>query len=210
MSNDSGRTPGWHNVLRLVWMSGGVVAVSEAGPKVQINAGLNGPKILELCLGSYASLFKVLQEQGFPIIGTTFVIDPEELEGLRPPDFRAAGPTAGWLVWDVKQEWRQIAFAAGKSDKISLMDVASRIASGLTYSQMRVYDLAAAYSTQLRGCLYKEEAKEYQAFKDVNSLEVYKTIHALFWQMAVLRDTLAEFAAVFCLSRPSSPGLKSR
>jgi len=182
--------------------------VSEPGPRVHINVGVNGREILGVSLSAYSNLFIVLREQGFPIMGATFVIDPEELGGLRPPEFRAAGPAGGWLVWDVWQKWRQIAVGAGKSDKMSLMDVASRIASGLTYSQMRVRDLAAAYSTQLRGCLHNDEAKEYRAFKDINSYEVYKTIHALFWQLAVLRDTLAEFAAAFCFSRPQVTSLK--
>jgi len=30
---------------------------------------------------------------------------------------------------------------------------------------------------------------------------VYKDIHALFWEMAVLRDVLSEFIAAFCLGR---------
>ena len=83
-----------------------------------------------------------------------------------------------------------------------LLDVASRIASGLSYSQMRLHDLVKAYGAQLRGLLHREDPKEYQAFKDTNSIEVYKAIHALFWEMAVLSDTLAEFAAAFCFFRP--------
>ncbi len=40
-----------------------------------------------------------------------------------------------------------------------------------------------------------------QAFTDTFSPGVYKDIHALFWEMAVLRDVLAQFVAVFCLGR---------
>lgn len=188
-------------VFRLVWLTGGVVAINEPGPDVQVTAGVSGHGICGFRLGSYAALFGALRNEGFSIIGCTFVIAPEEQQGLRPPEFRAAGSEPGWLVWDVKQQWRQIAFAAGKADNMVLLDVASRIASNLTYSQMRVYDLAKAYSTQLRGRLYNREPKDYLAFRDVNSFQVYKAIHALFWEMAVLRNTLAEFVASFCLSR---------
>ncbi|HEX9121645.1 MAG TPA: hypothetical protein VF840_14000 [Terriglobales bacterium] len=198
----------WHNVIRLAWIAGGVVATSKPGPDVQVNAGSGGRTISTLRLSSYPSLFEALRKQGFLIIGVTFVVAPEELEGLRLPEFRAAGPRGGWLVWDVKQQWRQIAFAAGKTDSMLLMGVASRIASSLAYSQMRLYDLAAAYSAQLRSRLHVGEAKKYQAFKDTNSAEVYKAIHALFWELAVLRDALAEFSAAFCLSRPKVTSLK--
>ena len=84
-----------------------------------------------------------------------------------------------------------------------LVDLSSRIAFGLEYSQMRLYDLASAYSTQLRSRCAKDEPVEYQRFKDLLSPDVYKSIHALFWELAVLRDTLAEFAAMFCFRKPS-------
>lgn len=191
----------WPSALRLVWITGGIVATNAPGPDVHIHAGANGRNICSFRISSYPSLFKTLQERGFPIIGVTFVVVPEELEGFRPPEFRAAGQNEGWPVWDARQKWRQIGFASSRSGHMALMDLASRIASGLGYSQMRLYDLAAAYSTQLRGYLHKSEAKDYQAFKDANSSAVYKAIHALFWEMAVLRDNLAEFVATFCLSR---------
>lgn len=78
---------------------------------------------------------------------------------------------------------------------MTLMDVASRLASGLRHSEMRIGQLAAAYSQQLRRLSLKKKLSEYSRFKDVNSPPVYMAIHALFWELAVLRDTLAEFAA---------------
>jgi hypothetical protein len=82
-----------------------------------------------------------------------------------------------------------------------LMDVSSRVATGLEYSEMRLYDLAMSYSGQLHSRLGKDEPKAYQAFTDTYSPSVYKDIHSLFWELAVLRDVLAEFIAVFCLKR---------
>ena len=192
---------GWLTVLRLVWIAGGVVAVNEPGPDVQITAGMAGRSLSRLSINTYGDLFAALMARGFPTLGAIFVVSPDKLQGLQRPDFRAISPTKQWLVWDVQQRWRQIAFAAGKSNHMPLMDVASSIASGLRYSQMRLHDLATAYGVQLRGRLHESEAKDYQAFKDTNSFEVYKAIHAFFWEMAVLSDTLAEFAAAFCFSR---------
>ncbi len=191
----------WHNVLRIVWISGGIVALNEPGPDIHINLGMAGRSFTTLRINIFTELFKTLQEKGFPILGATFVTSPEEIQGLRPLDFRAMSSTKGWLLWDVTQQWRQIVFAAGDDSFMPLMDVASRIASCLRYSEMRLHDLALAYSVQLRGHLNNSDPKNYQRFKDINSFGVYKAIHALFWQIAVLRDTLAEFAAVFCFSR---------
>jgi len=197
------------DVFRLVWLTGGVVAVNEPGPDVKLTAGANGPPICGFRLGDPATLLAALRNEGFSIIGTTFVTCPEERQGLRPPEFRAAGPEPGWLVLDTKNQWRQISFGAGNAANMPLLDIASRIASNLTYSQMRVGDLAKAYSRQLRGSVSAQKPKDYLAFKDMNSFEVYKAIHALFWEMAVLRDRLAEFAASFCLSRPKTTRMSS-
>lgn len=194
--------PEWHNAVRIVWSLGGVVAVNEPGPDVEIKAGLNGRSVHKLRLANYASLFEALRNNGFPVLGCTFIMDSEQLEGLRPAEFRTSHPTKSWLMFDTIQKWRQIAIAASKRGQMPLMDIASRIASGLRYCQMRLGDLVSAYSVQLRGRLHGREAKEYEAFKDANSFEVYKAIHALFWEMAVLRDVLGEFVAAICFSHP--------
>jgi hypothetical protein len=193
--------PEWPDVMRVAWIAGGLVATNEPGPKVYISAGRAGHVVYQFLSKAYASIFEALEQRGFPILGVTFVMDAEELQGLRPPDFRVMSRNRGWLAWDLAQKWHQIAFEAGKNGDMPLMDVASRITCGLRYSQMRLYDLARAYAIQLASHLHAREPSEYQAFKDANNFEVYKGIHALFWEMAVLRDALAEFAAVACFSR---------
>lgn len=194
-------SPQWYDLVRIVWISGGVVAVNNPGPTVQISAGLQGRLLGSLNIPSYPNLLPVIRQQGFQVVGATFIDGPEEAQGLRPPQFRAFSESKGWLISDQHQSWRQIAHASGKSDNMLLMDVASRIASGLAYCEMRLLDLAEAYSKQLRGRNHAAVPKEYQRFKDLNSSAVYKAIHALFWEMAVLRDSLAEFAATFCFKR---------
>ncbi len=198
----------WPIALRLVWLTGGLVAVNEPEkPDVHIKSNVRGRTFAEFRINSYSALFTELRSLGFLIIGTTFITDEEQLEGFRPPEFRAAGPVGGWPAWDARQQWRQIVFASGRKQQLRLMDVASRISAGLQYSEMRLYDLAVSYSGQLHGLLHTGEAKPYQAFKDTNSPAVYKNIHALFWEMAVLRDALSEFIAVFCLGRDDATTL---
>jgi hypothetical protein len=84
---------------------------------------------------------------------------------------------------------------------MTLVDLSSRVAFGLEYSQLRLHDLALNYALQLRACSARNEASVYQRFKDPWGREVYKAIHALFWELAVLRDTLAEFVAVICFRK---------
>ena len=98
--------------------------------------------------------------QGFPILGATFVEDPKALQGLRPPDFCAMSLNNKRLAArDARQRWREVAFAAGKSGHMPLMDLTSRIASVYRYSQMRLYYLATAYSLQLRNHLHEGRPK---------------------------------------------------
>jgi hypothetical protein len=191
----------WPNAGRVVWLTGGLAAYNNPGPDVEICAGTNGRTLHKFAIRKYGALFEILKGQGFSIIGATFVRHQEELEGLRPAQFRVAGHERGWPLWDVWEKWRQIAFAASRRNEMALMDISSRIASGLAYSQSRLYDLTATYSQQLGSCLHSGEPLEYRAFKDLNSREVYKCIHALFWELAVLRDNLGEFAALFCFSQ---------
>ena len=197
----------WPSALRLVWLTGGLVAVSEPQEReVRIMTYVNGRTIVAFRLKTYGALFGALRSLGFPIIGSTFVTDTAQIEGHRAQEFRANG-AGGWPVWNALQSWGQIASAAARKDEMRLMDVAARIATGLEYSELRLYDLAMSYSAQLHSHLKNEEPKTYQAFKDTMSPSVYKDIHALFWEMAVLRDSLAEFIAVFCLKRDDATTL---
>jgi len=200
--------PVWPDVLRVSWLTGGVVAINEPGPKIHLIAGLNGATIQTFEISSYSSLYESLQLQGFQIMGTTFVVDLHLPDEDRRHEFRTFFRNKGWLAWEVKHKWRRIAVAAGIAKNLPLMDVASRIASGITYTESRLSDLVNAYSLQLSALLRYEGPKQYEAFKHYTSLEVYKGIHALFWEMAVLRDTLAEFAARFCFSEPAIFSMK--
>jgi hypothetical protein len=185
----------WPHVCRIVWLNGGVVAINNPGPLVQIRTGSNGPIFYEFQLPNYAGLFNLLTQAGFSVMGATFIQDQDEIRGIRPPEFRAW--VSSWRISDLRQQWRQVAHAASQKNEMALMDVASRIASELMYGEMRLLNLSEAYSVQLGGRTQQEKLKEFERFKDLNSPPIYLAIHALFWELAVLRDNLAEFAAKF-------------
>ena len=189
----------WQKVVRVVWLTGGAVAVNELGRNVEIRLGVDGPAIYCFLIPSYGALFGELAVRGFETFGCTFIQDEMEVLGLRPPDFRAAGLFRGWHLWETHQSWRQIAFHAHKAQSEELADVASRVACGMQQTELRLLDLTSIYGTQLRGYLYGHAPEDYQCFSDSHSRMVYKCIHAFFWEMAVLRDTLAEFVATILL-----------
>lgn len=200
----------WPKVLRVVWLTGGLVAVNEPEVlDVQLKTGPIGRRLATLRIPSFSSLFHALNAFGFSVVGTTFVSDSKQLEGIQATEFRAYGNNSDWPVWNTWQKWRQVVSAANRKCESQLMDVASRISAGLEYSELRLNDLAMSYSEQLHGQVYKRPTKSYQRFRDTNGPAVYKDIHALFWEMAVLRDVLAQFIALFCLSRSDITTLSS-
>ena len=189
-------------VFRVAWSTGGVVAINEPGPDVRIQAGMGGPSVHEFRTTNHENLFADLWALGLPTVGASFAHSPDQFQGLRPPDFLAMSRDGKrWLSTEIRQRWREVAVAAGRANLMRLFDVASRVASGLTYSELRLSDLLNAYSVQLRSHLHNAKPKDYQAFKDLNSPAVYRAISALFWELAVLRDSLAEFASAFCFSQ---------
>ena len=198
----------WPAVLRLVSLTGGVVAGS--GPtetEVCIKSSVAGRTFATFTIKTYGELFSALQSLGFRIVGTTFATNPQQLEGLQALEFRAAGLRGGWPVWDATQQWKQIAFSSNRKGQARLMDVAARISAALRYSEMRLHDLGNSYGRQLHSRVQAGELKAYVRFKDTFSAAVYKDIHSMFWEMAVLRDVLAEFIAVFCLARSDATTL---
>jgi hypothetical protein len=198
----------WPAVLRLVWVTGGLVAVSQpAEAEVSIKSNVAGRTFAKLTIATYTEIFSALRSLGFRIVGTTFVTNAQELDGLQAPEFRAAGLNGGWPVWDATQRWKQIAVASSQKGQSRLIDVAARISAGLRYSELRLHDLTSSYGRQLQSRVQTQEPKPYVRFKDTFSSSVYKDIHSMFWEMAVLRDVLAEFIAVFCLGRRDATSL---
>jgi hypothetical protein len=198
----------WPAVLRLVWVTGGLVAVSQpAEAEVSIKSNVAGRTFAKLTIATYTEIFSLLRSLGFRIVGTTFVTNAQELDGLQAPEFRAAGLNGGWPVWDATQRWKQIAVASSQKGQSRLMDIAARISAALRFSELYLHDLANAYSTQLRSRVQTMEPKPDVRFKDTFSSSVYRDIHSMFWEMAVLRDVLAEFIAVFSLGRRDATSL---
>lgn len=188
----------WPAVGRIAWLKGGLVAINEPGKTVKIEAGIGGPILFSYQLNNFGSIFSTLVAQGFSVIGATYITDVEESQGIRVPEFRAYfAKQSKWRAFEIHQQWRQVAHAASQQDKMALMDIASRIATELSYCETRLQGLSEAYAIQL-GSKGRQGALNHEGgFQDSHSQRVYMAIHAMFWEIAVLRDYFAEFAAQF-------------
>jgi hypothetical protein len=72
----------WPAVLRLVWVTGGIVAVNEpAETEVSIKSSVAGRPFATLTINTYAEIFSALRSLGFRTVGTTFVTNAQQLEG---------------------------------------------------------------------------------------------------------------------------------
>lgn len=197
-------------VARLCHLRGGLSALNNPGIKTQLCAGVEGPVLAEFNLPSFSKLFAILASLGTPVIGCEFFLDQDEIQGLRPPSFRVFYPDRGWLAYDAWGKWREVAAAALKSDQMDVADCAARIAFELEAAEYRCRELCRAYSNQLRSLAIQRTLEEYKRFDDLNSGPVIHCIHAVFYELAVLRDYLAEFIARFALPAKTKDGAPIR
>ena len=128
----------WPAALRMVWLTGGLVAINEPESNVvSIQTSVNGRMIAQFNIPAYRAVFSGLTSRGFKIIGTTFVTGPDQLEGTRAAEFRVAALNGGWALWDAFQAWRNIVSAAAKVNDMKLLDISSGNSTGLQFSEMR-------------------------------------------------------------------------
>lgn len=188
-------------VSRLCYLGGGLCALNNAGSKIVISPGLGGPVLAEFDNPAFGQLFATLTKLGALVVGCEFYLDAEEVRGLRPAEFRVFMMGQGWLVHDTWDKWSQVASASMRADKMEVADGAARIAFEMQAVNHRLLELCRAYSNQLRSLVELRELEDYKRFEDLNTGPVIHCVHALFYELAVLRDYLAEFMArfVFCV-----------
>jgi hypothetical protein len=183
------------NVSRLCYLVGGLAALNNRGTKVELCVGPGGVVLAEFQTKEFATIFADLESFGTPVVGCQFYQHVDEVRGLSPPSFRVFTPKRGWIARDTGQKWSEIAVSAMKSDDMKLADCAGRIAFEMEAIEYRLLQLSIAYMLQLRRLVLGKELKEYVRFSDLNTNAVVHGVHALFYEIAVLRDYIAEFAA---------------
>jgi hypothetical protein len=188
------------------FLEGGLVALNNPGGSVQICTGQRSAVLTSFDIERFIDLYSQLWRRGHAVVGCEFYQTPDELRGIDPAQFRVFEPRIGWRCYDTGTSFRQIANAAMKLDQMALADCAARVAFELQAVEFRVLELCRAYSTQLRGCVSRGEISARRRFSDLNTRAVIHAIHALFYELAVLRDYIADFVAGHILRLESRKG----
>ncbi len=162
-------------------------------------------------IDTFPGLFVRVTQLGLLVIGCQFFQDADEVQALRPPVFRVYAPGHGWIAHDAWMLWRQVAATALRSDRMEIADGAARVAFELEAVEHRTLELCKAYATQLRALVVRNEIEPYKRFEDLNSGPVLHSVHALFCELAVLRDYLAEFISrhVFAIYKDKTQPVRS-
>lgn len=206
MSRESSIPP----VIRICHLAGGLSALNNPGPRVQLSAGIDSPILAEFEVALFPQLFGILSGGGVVVVGCEFITDIDQIHGLRPPDFRIFDTTSGWMTNSARQRWSQIASESLSVDRMELANCAARISFELDAVEHRCCELSHAYSNQLRSISIHGDLEEYKRFADLNSGPVMHGIHAMFYELAVLRDYLAEFIACHVLEIRTQKGAPIR
>lgn len=192
-------------VSRLARLQGGLVAVHNAGTRVAyVSTGLHAPVLAEVEVPAYPALVRMLELHGFRVLGIEFYERAEQLNGTQPPDWRSFCPGMGWLVHDATSDWTERSTCAYQKGDRRFGRLAAQIAFGLRTADERLRQAALAYSAQLRGRQMQQDLQQFTVFQDLNSLPVTLAIHAMFYDLGSVRDTLAQFLAryVFQIEGP--------
>jgi hypothetical protein len=180
-----------------VWFGGGQVALYSAS-KCQLDHthGLNELVFASLQSLQLDKLFSCLSTCGLPILGITAYQLRDEFTGRRVPLFMAWQDAEYW--WGAKQahdRWNMVSHGAEVASQTRLADLADRLACAVDECQTHLQNLCKAYAVQLGAQDAETWELPSRCFSDSHSQAVYPAIHSFFWQLAVLRDLLAEFAA---------------
>lgn len=171
------------------------MAVSGPGPDVEVLAGTDGPTLRKFEIKNYNTLFSTVANTVCSVLGCEFYETDDEVKGLYPAQFHVFQLNKGWTVFNVSQKWSEISHSAMRSNIMALGDCAARIRYEMKAIEHRTFELCVSYARQLRTRALKGEMQKSQRFSDLNSAVVVNAIHALFYELCVLRDYLAEFIA---------------
>lgn len=182
-----------------VWFAGGQVAFYRADTgQLDHTHGLSNPVFASLQPLQLDKLFSCLSSCGVPILGITSFQFSDELTGRRVPLFMAWQDAEYW--WGAKQAhnlWHMVSYGSRVVGEGRLADLADRIACAIDEGQTHLQSLCRAYATQLGAQDADTWALSSRSFSDSHSQAIYAAIHSFFWQLAVLRDLLAEFTAEY-------------
>jgi hypothetical protein len=187
----------WPCVFRTLHLPGGMRVVETAPGKAQFAPISTGS--IELNIKSYQDIANELKRAiGLPILGCECFRDDEEIEGLRPASWRPVLPKRAneWPTHVAELNWSGLSNVAQKRNDPRLYLIAGAITSQFRFASVRLLDLSESYFKNIDVILKsRTELSEGILVRGYFVDQLYSSIHAAFFEMATLRDYIAEYIA---------------
>lgn len=195
MDSESGTR--WPGVFRTAHMPGGLRAV-EIGPTVV----KFGPMIAgeaTLTTTDFASLGKDLRRlTGLLPLGVEYFRTDEEIDGKAQSDWRCILPRQQnkWPTHEAELNWSGLSNSARLRGDSRLYLIAGSITSQNRFAAMRLLDLSNLYRRNIE-CVIASgmDMAENVVMRGYHADLLFSSIHAAFFEIATLRDYLAEYIA---------------
>jgi hypothetical protein len=188
----------WPPVARNLHLLGGLRAINNPGPIVEIVPTTPGGKGVGYKFANHGDLIAVVRDRGLKVIGCDFYTDPDQVQELRELDWRPLMPQMTnfqWPATDVRDMWRHIGHEAARRDSMSVFEKARHISMQLDLCVWRLRDLSEAYYKHLKAACFSGKFKPTRGTAGQFTQFIFFSAHAMFAELASLRDHLAMFAA---------------
>lgn len=185
----------WPPVLRTFHLAGGLRFV-EIGPGKAILGPLAAADV-SIRYESYSGVAgTIAQRLGLPILGCEFFRDELEVENLFPAAWRAVMPRRQneWPTQIAEINWSGLSNVARRRSDPHLYLIAGAITSQYRFAAVRLQELSELYSDRLNSLLKtNDKLAEDQLFSGGFTDRLFSSIHAAFFEIATLKDYLAEY-----------------
>jgi len=185
--------------MLVIHLPGGLRALQAGSSPLRIDPGSEQGGSLDIHSESGVPVIPQLKKLGLSVIGVRSLSHRWELEGVIPGEWRTfhAGSTKRWISYEGRQKWFEIAHAATKRRLGKLWDIAARISYQIEAYTFRLEETSDQYASQLRSLITRGSFRSGSRFEDILTQRVFLSIQSFLIDACVLRDYLAEFAAVY-------------
>src|ERR1700731_1168671 len=185
--------------MLVIHLPGGLRALQAGSSPLRIDPGSEQGGSLDIHSESGVPVIPQLKKLGLSVIGVRSLSHRWELEGVIPGEWRTfhAGSTKRWISYEGRQKWFEIAHAATKRRLGKLWDIAARISYQIEADTFRLEETSDQYASQLRSLITRGSFRSGSRFEDILTQRVFLSIQSFLIDACVLRDYLAEFAAVY-------------
>lgn len=184
----------WPRNLRHAYLEGGLVAINQ--PQDDIVSIYNGRNLFfQFRISEYGEFFNVFDRNGIRNMGVKVFDDLDEIEGIRPADWRVwDGEIGGWSQWEAQQKLSLVSHYFFDVDNMRDADLTNRLRKQLNICAHRIKDLWSGYNRELNSRVVQDDLN-YNTISGSQWIEgISRNTHSIFQDLGTLLDYLCEFA----------------